>query len=172
MDIYLIRHTAVAVPPGTCYGQQDVGLAKSFPQEAAHVRERLRLLGPADACYTSPLRRCTQLAKACGYGQATRDRRLMEISYGAWEGRPWRTIDMGPYATHWDEVAPPQGESAQELLARVVAFFQELTAQPYGRTFVFTHGGVIACAVAHFRHIALREAFKLHIGHGEVVQVQ
>ena len=171
MALYLIRHTAVAVAPGTCYGQQDVGLAKSFPQEATQVRDRLNQIGRADACYTSPLRRCTRLAKACGYGAAQRDMRLMEISYGEWEGRLWREIDMGLYATHWDQAAPPHGESANELLERVTSFFQELALHPYQSAYVFTHGGVIACAMAHFYHMTLREAFKRHVGYGEVVQL-
>ena len=41
MDVFLIRHTRTAVVPGTCYGNSDVDVAGSFPEEAERVRVRL-----------------------------------------------------------------------------------------------------------------------------------
>ena len=35
--LYLIRHTAPDIAPGTCYGQLDIGAADSFEEEASHV---------------------------------------------------------------------------------------------------------------------------------------
>ena len=35
MEVILIRHTSVDVPPGVCYGQTDVPLKPTFEQEAA-----------------------------------------------------------------------------------------------------------------------------------------
>ena len=63
MNITFIRHTSVDVPPGVCYGQTDVPLRSTFPQEAANVRMRLqaslaqgeafdhRYLGDAALCH-------------------------------------------------------------------------------------------------------------------------
>ena len=66
MEITLIRHTAVDVPPGVCYGQTDVPLKDSFEQEAAATLERLKASMPEggtfDHVYTSPLTRCVRLA--------------------------------------------------------------------------------------------------------------
>ena len=60
MKITFIRHTAVDVEPGVCYGRTDVPLKPTFPEEAAKVRETIRKTiisngKPFDAVYRSPL---------------------------------------------------------------------------------------------------------------------
>ena len=57
MEIVLIRHTSVDVPPGVCYGQTDVPLKPSFEQEAAVSKENLKVYLPFDPVYTRPLTR-------------------------------------------------------------------------------------------------------------------
>ena len=59
--IYLIRHTTPAVARGICYGQTDLDVTGSFREEAEVIRQHL----PADigTVYSSPLKRCTQLAQ-------------------------------------------------------------------------------------------------------------
>ena len=56
MNIYLVRHTAVDVPRGICYGQSDVPLKETFVHEAADVAGRLDAVLPdksiLDAVYT------------------------------------------------------------------------------------------------------------------------
>lgn len=42
MEVILIRHTSVDVPPGVCYGQTDVPLKPTFEQEAAVTQENLK----------------------------------------------------------------------------------------------------------------------------------
>ena len=42
MEVILIRHTSVDVPPGVCYGQTDVPLKPTFEQEAAITQENLK----------------------------------------------------------------------------------------------------------------------------------
>lgn len=54
MEIVLIRHTSVDVPPGVCYGQTDVPLKPSFEQEAAVTKENLKVYLPFEHVYTSP----------------------------------------------------------------------------------------------------------------------
>lgn len=39
MEVILIRHTSVDVPPGMCYGQTDVPLKPTFETEAAVTAE-------------------------------------------------------------------------------------------------------------------------------------
>ena len=38
MEVYMIRHTSVGVPKGTCYGWTDVPIADTFEQEAAETK--------------------------------------------------------------------------------------------------------------------------------------
>ena len=53
MEIYLIRHTTPDVAKGICYGQTDLALTATFPEEAEHV---LKQLPPdLDVVYSSPL---------------------------------------------------------------------------------------------------------------------
>lgn len=52
MEVILIRHTSVDVPPGVCYGQTDVPLKPTFEQEAAITQENLKNYLPFDHVYT------------------------------------------------------------------------------------------------------------------------
>ena len=81
MEVYLIRHTAVDVPAGYAYGQTDVPLKATFPEEAACVKQSLE--GHTfDQVWSSPLSRCRRLATFCGYPEPMTDPRLMEVNFG------------------------------------------------------------------------------------------
>ena len=84
MVIYFMRHTAVDVPQGVCYGQTDVPLKPTFEMEATQTAAHLQGLS-FDKVYTSPLTRCVRLATFCGYPDAERDDRLKELNFGDWE---------------------------------------------------------------------------------------
>lgn len=74
MEVILIRHTSVDVPPGVCYGQTDVPLKPTFEQEAAITQENLKKLSsfrPRIYQPTHTLRTSRQLLRlsGCGMGQ-------------------------------------------------------------------------------------------------------
>lgn len=149
MEVILVRHTSVNVPPGTCYGQTDVPLKDTFAVEATATRASIAALGVPDAVFTSPLSRCVHLAEFCGYPDAIRDNRLLEMNFGDWEMRLYDSI-VGPEADRWYEdyinTPVPGGESFMMQYLRVSAFLDELHRQPIHRALVFAHGGVLACA--------------------------
>ena len=149
MEVILIRHTSVDVPAGTCYGQTDVPLAPTFEAEAAVTKAALEACGPVDAVWTSPLSRCTRLADYCGYPDARRDERLLEMNFGEWERQRYEEI-RDPYIEKWYadylHTPVPGGESFEMQFIRVSAFLDELRRQPYNRVAVFAHGGVLVCA--------------------------
>lgn len=149
MELILIRHTSVAVPPGTCYGQTDVPVADSFEEEAAATRTELEKYGAFDAVYSSPLTRARVLAAACGYEQPVLDDRLMEISMGNWEMRRFDEI-VDPHLQEWYERYLTErtsgGESFQDVYRRVASFLDELKQTDYRRVAVFAHGGVLLSA--------------------------
>ncbi|MDR1525203.1 MAG: alpha-ribazole phosphatase family protein, partial [Tannerella sp.] len=128
MDVFLIRHTSVDVPPGVCYGQTDVPLKPSFEQEAEIVKERLK--GEAfDAVYTSPLSRSVRLAAYCGYPDARRDDRLKEMYMGDWEMQAFDDIEdsrLQEWYEDFPNVPARNGESYRDLLARVSSFLNEV----------------------------------------------
>jgi alpha-ribazole phosphatase len=166
MKIHLIRHTAVDVPTGVCYGRSDVPPAETFPIEAEAVRARLA--GRFVCVYTSPSLRCTRLAKACGYPDATRDARLAELDFGAWELRRWEDTDAQVrWREDWIDTPPPGGESLRRMYARVASFFDALRRDT--DVLVFTHAGVIRCARAYFGETPLEKSFDTPVACGEIV---
>ena len=89
MELWLIRHSAVAVAPGTCYGATDVPLAQDAGTAAAVLRAHL----PDEfELHSSPLSRCRLLAQALHRAPRS-DARLAEMDFGQWEGR--RFADIG-----------------------------------------------------------------------------
>lgn len=171
MKIYLIRHTAVDVPQGMCYGQTDVGLKESFKDEADSVKANLDNI-KADAVFSSPLSRCTRLARYCGFDKLQLDKRLMEMNFGDWETQEWDKIDMSVWETDW--VNPPalNGESFMDMYARISSFFDELKGKGYENVFIFTHVGVISCTRVYFEQADIHETFDLMPSYGEIVEFE
>ncbi|MEJ0004124.1 MAG: histidine phosphatase family protein [Pararobbsia sp.] len=99
MELIVVRHPAVAVEPGVCYGRSDVPLAGgSAAIVAAEFAEglvtRIAEASPARARWldTSPSIRCASVAAHLGarYGLAVReDADLMELDHGRWEMARW-----------------------------------------------------------------------------------
>lgn len=171
MKIYLIRHTAVDVPEGMCYGQTDVPLKASFEVESKFVQVKIKDIVP-DVVFSSPLSRCCLLTASCGFENPVLDSRLKELNFGDWEGKQWNEIDMSIWKENWINPATPHGESFQEMYQRVSSFFDELKNKNYKSVLVFTHGGVISCARVYFGQTSLGHAFDIKTRYGEVVKFQ
>ena len=175
MEVILIRHTSVDVPPGTCYGQTDVALCPTFPEEAAQVARALQSEGVLEAVYTSPLNRCTRLATYCGYADAVCDDRLLEINFGDWEMQRYDEI-TDPRLHIWYKdylhVAATGGESFMEQLHRVSLFMKDLCGKPFQKAGIFTHGGVIACAQIYAGITTPEEAFRHIPAYGGIVRLR
>ena len=146
MEVILIRHTSVDVPPGVCYGQTDVPLKPTFEAEAAVTAENLKAYLPFDHVYTSPLTRCVRLATYCGYPDAERDKRIMEINFGDWEMKPFEQNEdprLQEWYADYMNVAATGGESFAMQYRRVGQFLDELRKKPYTRVAIFAHVGVL-----------------------------
>jgi len=130
MDIYLIRHTQTATDPGLCYGQSDIALADSFPDEMANLHDKLPEFDEDCKVFSSPLTRCLQLAETFSDTVIT-DPRLQELDFGDWEGKRFDDIDAG-ILQHWTDnfvtAAPPNGENFEGLYQRAGTFWQDLLA--------------------------------------------
>lgn len=171
MKIYLIRHTAVDVPEGICYGQTDVPLKTTFEVESKFVKVKIQDV-VADAVFTSPLTRCAKLAEACGYVDAQQDSRLKELHFGDWEGKQWNNLDMTVWKDDWVNPSTPNGESFMQMYERVTSFLEELRTKSYGSVIIFTHGGVISCARVYFDQIHMKQAFDIKTKYGEIVKFE
>lgn len=103
MDVYLIRHTEVAVGRHIAYGQSDVGLADTYDEQ----RDRLKAHLPGDpaAIFSSPLSRCRRLAE--DLAMAFLHRNPLEIAPG--ESLPGESLPNGgvPSSTTLADAAQP-----------------------------------------------------------------
>jgi alpha-ribazole phosphatase len=150
MAVILMRHLRPAVAEGVCYGVTDLDLAAGHEAALARVLERLPAL---DGIATSPLRRCRLLATSIAARHdrvAEVDARLIEMDFGAWEGRPWSDIpraELDSWAADFMGARPHGGESVAQLQARTQAAIAEYRARP-GHHLLVTHAGVIKAALA------------------------
>ena len=174
MEVILIRHTAVDVPTGTCYGPTDVPLKPSFEEEAAITKAALEAFGPIDHAFTSPLSRCTRLAAFCGYADAERDPRILEIDFGEWEMMLFDDI-TDPHLQEWyaDHINTPVtgGESFMQQYQRVSRFLDELKEKPWNRVAVFAHGGVLVSAQVYAGMVTPEAAFAALPPFGGLVRI-
>lgn len=171
MKIYLVRHTAVDVPKGMCYGQTDVPLKASFEEEAESVKSIIDSLTP-ETVYSSPLSRCTILANFCGFDSPILDNRLMELNFGEWEGKEWNDVDMSVWGMDWINPPAPNGESFMQMYERVATFYDELKTTNKQSVLIFTHGGVITCSRVYFNQTDMKGAFDQMPKYGEIVEFE
>ena len=124
--LWLVRHAAPLVAPGTCYG------ALNIPADAAATHaaaSRLAAALPvAPRVLYSTLQRCEQLALDLQALRpdltATPDARLREMDFGAWEGQRWNDIaksDIDAWTAAFATHAPGGGERLSAMLARISA---------------------------------------------------
>ncbi len=174
MEVILIRHTSVDVPPGVCYGQTNVPLKPTFEAEAAVTAEKLKTSLPFDHVYTSPLTRCVRLAAYCGYPDAEREERIMEINFGDWEMKPFEQNEdprLQEWYADYMNVAATGGESFTMQYRRVGQFLDELRKKPYARVAIFAHGGVLICAQLYVGILKAEEAFDALTPYGGIVHI-
>jgi len=175
MILHLIRHTKVNVEPGVCYGQKDVELLESYPEELEAVKEQIKDL-KFDAHYSSPLTRAKTLATDLFADAVIFDDRLMELNFGDWEGKAWDEI-KDPFLDKWMEdfvnKKCSNGESFVMLNERVVQFLEDLKKLEHEHIAIVTHGGVIRTLQAIHKKIELKEAFnEAPAGFGELIQLE
>ncbi|MEA2617324.1 MAG: hypothetical protein QOE72_3107 [Chloroflexota bacterium] len=154
--LLLVRHGATPwTDPVRLYqGRVDVPLSELGRAQAERLAAGLRE-PPPSAVWHSPLGRTRETAEAiaAATGAPCRpDPRLMELSFGTWEGRSHedvRTGDPEAHARHYDDVlggTPPGGEPVASLLERLSEFLRERWVEGAGPIAVVTHEGVIRAA--------------------------
>jgi len=182
MRLYLARHPAPVIGPDTCYGSSDVVVGDA---QRNHVCATLLETLPQDvALYSSPLRRCADLARqlsASMVGQAvTIDTRLAEMDFGNWELRAWNDIpreEIDAWAQDMVAHRPGGGESVLQMAERVRAFHEELQQHRTQSVAIICHAGTIrmlrACRlglplIAMARHAAQNAH---QIAYGELLEL-
>ncbi|WP_433473407.1 histidine phosphatase family protein [Spirillospora sp. CA-142024] len=161
-ELLLIRHGASApARPGRPFplvdGHGDPELAPEGREQAERVGERLAEEN-LDAVYVTPLRRTVETAEPLARRLGLEPRveaGLREVHLGEWEGGLFRKMvaENDPVAQRmfaeerWDVI--PGAEKSEAFAGRVEESLTRLAAaHAGGRIAVFTHGGVIAQALA------------------------
>ncbi len=171
LTIYLIRHTTPAIGKGICYGQSDLDVTASFPEEAAVILQELPGTGEKiGRVYSSPLQRCSKLAaRLFPATPVSIHDELKEIHCGDWEMRPWEEIpkaEIDPWMSDFVQVRIPGGESYLDLYGRVISWFNR-TIREEGPIAIVTHGGVIRSILSWISSTPLTDSFNvfsLHYG--------
>ena len=138
------RHPKARGAAGLCIGQTDLPVDPRKAKRLAHrIRARARREDLPRAVTVSALRRARDVGRwLARWGwQVCVDKRLNELDFGAWDGRPWSSIAWSDVQAWQDDLlhhAPGGGESLAALAARVQSFLAE--PAPAVRL-VVTHGG-------------------------------
>lgn len=113
----------------------------------------------ADRIIASPLKRAQQTAAILNQPYQlpiTYDKRLVEISYGQWDGHQnseLRAKHPDAYNTYWNDVYPfytkysPDGESFDDVISRVDSFLKDTSKKyPNEKIICVTHGFTVKAA--------------------------
>lgn len=173
--LHLVRHGPTHAK--TMVGWSDLPADLGDHEAIARLHDHL----PAEAIVvSSDLSRADQTASAI---QGTRHRlphqpELREINFGAWELRGFKEIeaeDPELAFAYWDnpgDVRPPNGESWNEVRARVDGAVDKLIAQHTGRDLVIVvHFGVILTQVQRALGVDAQEAFSHRIDNLSVTEI-
>ena len=176
MEIYLVRHTETVCAKGICYGQSDVDIAEPFESIFENIVTQL----PEEAIlFSSPLQRCTTLAKYIQDNITTisyqEDKRLIEMNFGDWEMKNWNDIlpeQLNPWMEDFVHIPASNGESFVELHQRVGDFLADLNSKEINKpVIVVCHAGVIRSFLCHQSALPLKDAFQNKVNFGEVIKI-
>ncbi|MBB6463717.1 alpha-ribazole phosphatase [Flammeovirga kamogawensis] len=171
MEIYIVRHTQVAVEKGICYGQSDVALAHTFEDDITQVITKLPT--DVDIIFSSPLSRCMLLAEKLSTQYST-DNRLLECNFGDWELIAWNDIprnQLDKWGNDFVNQKPPNGEALKDIHKRVINFIEDLIKHDVDKVIIITHATVLRIFHQHFNKYPLEKIFNLKVDYGEVVKV-
>nr|WP_319799681.1 histidine phosphatase family protein [Microvirga rosea] len=183
--IYFIRHGETDWNvEGRLQGQRDIPLNDVGRVQAEEAGRRLQALVPhvEDLDYVaSPMLRTREtmerMREAMGlYPDYYRlDERLIELTFGAWEGLTWKEVrKLEPQLAalrerdKWNYAPPGGGESYAMLADRVRPILDGLTRD----TALVAHGGVARAFLAVACGVSTRHAASIDIWQGKILVIE
>jgi len=173
MDLYFLRHTTVAIDNDVCYGQTEIPVASSFLQEAS---DTMKLVPDKQHAvyFSSPTRRCIQLAEFISKRPAMQDPRLADLNFGSWERKKWSEIDEQELDSWMNDVIyqkPPDGESYEQMMLRVKDFFEEVITKNYKTVVISTHASIVRAILSYVLEIPYQRTFDMQIAFGSITKI-
>ena len=163
MRLYIIRHGETQWNKvKRLQGQTDIPLAEEGIRLARETGQGMKEL-PIDLVISSPLTRAVQTAQLLTEGRDVpmlTDERIIEISFGQWEGECILESEVLPadfrklfYEDPLYCMRPPGGETFDEVRRRTGEFYRSLLANPeYAdkNILISTHGAASRCLLTQF----------------------
>jgi alpha-ribazole phosphatase/probable phosphoglycerate mutase len=179
MKLLLIRHGQTDWNIARRFqGQSDVPLNLTGRKQAKALAGRLSA-ERFDATYSSDLQRATETAnmitQISGY---TPDMRLREINFGDWEGLTYTEIKEkypSALAERENDIyknAPPNGETLEQLSARVRSMLDELYTNHKEQTvLIVAHGGVLQVLLCLALNINPTSYWQFHLSTASLSEI-
>jgi alpha-ribazole phosphatase len=171
LRLWALRHGEVRAH-GLCYGHHEVESVHPAEVDAEHAAQRSIDVPWAELrIISSPAARCARLASAIAarwnLPPPTLDPRLRELNFGEWEGKSWTEVEhqdplrFARWMNDWQTEAPPGGETAPALQARLRAALEEhANAEARSSPMLWvTHAGPIRTLRHLTNGISLADAF-------------
>jgi alpha-ribazole phosphatase len=174
--LYLIRHLEPRGARGMCYGRQDLPCDPgALASGAAAIRAQLPEHVPPSSVFTSPLSRCRALAQelATPHAACICDE-LIELDFGAWEGRRWDSLPRDEIDAWTQDVwhyRPGGGESAAMVEERWCRWYGAVVSLGLESVIAVTHAGMIRAALAASGRLPREEAASASIAFGSVHRI-
>ena len=174
-SIYLARHGETEWNRlGRAQGRTDIPLNDEGRRQATLLGSRLAGT-PFAAAYASDSARASETAKIILQDRPVSLRitpELREVSLGRWEGLTFQEAEArdphqwARYMTGDLDFAPPGGESARAVLARVGAFLESLKGRHDGEDLlVVGHGRSVTAMAVRLLQLPPEALWRFHIWH-------
>ncbi|HVY56878.1 MAG TPA: histidine phosphatase family protein [Xanthobacteraceae bacterium] len=155
--IILTRHGHVeGIRPRRFRGREDIPLTDLGRAQAKATAHRIAELWQPDGVFTSPMRRCVAtgaaIADACGTSNQVLDT-LDEMDYGEWQWKTHEEISrtFPELYRKWHAIPHlfrfPQGESLQDVVARVSGALRYVLQEHRDRTVVLVGHNTVCRAL-------------------------
>ncbi|MEM1409088.1 MAG: histidine phosphatase family protein [Bacteroidota bacterium] len=112
--------------------------------------------------YSSPLKRCLQLAALIPHQSLDQVPQLQEMNFGDWELRPWSDIpkaELNPWMEDFVRQQVPNGESMEILADRVIHWYTEILRNSEEKVAIVTHAGPIRVILSEVNQTPLARSF-------------
>jgi alpha-ribazole phosphatase len=152
----------------------DIALSPDWERHFDALKQKLGQQTEDAVLYSSPYKRCTQLAGFLSDNKFQIDERLSEMHFGEWEQCAWTDIDqsvLNQWMADFVNYKVPGGENFETMYARCSQFWDELIQQSVAKAVIITHAGVIRSILAYVLNIPLDKIFQLEIDYSSVSKI-
>ncbi len=173
-EVYALRHLLTPWnEKGMLQGHTDISISPisdDLKEEISEIKKKFDLKPENfDKVYVSPLKRTHETAQAFGFNNFEIDSRLMEVSFGSYEGRLKKDL-IQETGSEWLN-NPKNTELWKELLTmqnQLEDFLQD--QKSFQKIMIFAHGGVLRYFDGRNRGLELNQINTFRIDNGQLIQ--